>query len=113
MTAVFDDFRLDDASIVRLIVEKAEVQIEIQNWQEDVDVIVFRDVIGLECGSFINTTLSHGVSSNSDAFALRSCMIANEVPNDFQCYSFFSVWTNDPILKIVARSFEAKARIPT
>jgi hypothetical protein len=106
MTVDFDKYRLADGSIKKLEVENADVRVHVQNWRDEVDILVFGDVIGLEGYSVINASLSHGVETTSDPFLARCSTIGEEAEADFRCFSFFSAWTDLAILKIIARTFE-------
>jgi hypothetical protein len=109
MTVDFDKYRLEDGSIRKLEVENADVRVHVQNWRDEVDILVFRDVIGFEGYSVINASLSHGAVTTSDPFLASCSTIGEEVEADFRCFSFFSAWTDFAILKIIARSFELAA----
>jgi hypothetical protein len=106
MIVDFDKYRFEDGSIKKLEVENADVRVHVQNWRDEVDVLVFRDVIGFEGYSVINDSLSHGAETSSDPFLARCSTIGEEAEADFRCFSFFSAWTDLAILKIIARSFE-------
>jgi hypothetical protein len=106
MTVDFDKYRLADGSIKKLEAENADVRVHLHNWRDEVDILVFRDVIGLEGYSVINASLSHGSETTTDPFLARCSTVGDEAEADFRCFSFFSAWTDLAILKIVARAFE-------
>jgi hypothetical protein len=105
MNDSFCEYRLDDATITKLTVENADLRLFVRNWRDELDVLVFDDVIGVESLSFINSCLSHGNESTDDEFLNRCCSIGNEAPSEFRCFQFYSAWSDTPILRIVARSF--------
>ena len=102
---MFRDYRLDDATITKLTIEKGVVRLLVRNWRDENDVLIFGDVVGVESMSFINTDLSHGLESESDDFLDRCCTVGEEAASEYRCFLFFSAWQETPILKIVARSF--------
>lgn len=106
MAGELDKCHFADASIRRLIVEAAELRIDVLNWREIVDVYVFRDVLGFEGVDPNNEDLSHGEESASDPFLTRCCATAGEPTAEYRCFSFVSAWRGEVVLKIVARSFE-------
>jgi len=101
----FDERRLADGIITKLSMEDGNVQVSMRNWREENDVLTFNDVIGLEAYGIENDSLSHGTETADDPLVERSCKFCEEDPAGFRCYSFFSAWTDAPILKIVARTF--------
>jgi hypothetical protein len=105
MATSFNRHRLDDATIARLTVEGAVAQLIVHTWQDETQVLIFEDVIGIESMSFINASLSHGEDLANDDFLSRCCAIGEETPTDFHCFVFYSAWSDTPVLKIVARCF--------
>ena len=106
MMSGFEDRRLADGSITKLCMENANVRVYLRNWREEVEVLVFNDTIGLEAHGVANASLSHGTETTDDPLLDQSCIVCEDDPKNFRCFSFFSAWTDLPILKIVARSFE-------
>jgi hypothetical protein len=102
----FDKQRLADGSITKLCMENAKVIVSVRNWREEEEAFVFNDPIGLETYGGVNASLSHGTETIDDPFLVQSCIVCEENPKDFRCFSFFSAWSDNPIIKIVARSFE-------
>jgi len=103
-----DDFtklRVDDGTITKLCVVDADVQLHLRNWRDQMETVTFRDVIGLEAYSIVNADLSHATETESDPLLERCCAVGQEQMTEFRCYAFFSVWSEQPILKVVARSF--------
>jgi hypothetical protein len=107
MMGGFNEQRLADGSITKLCVENTNVRVSMRNWREEEEILVFNDAIGLEAYGIANASLSHGAESTDDPLLGRSCVVCEEDPKDFRCFTFFSAWTDTPILKIVARSFES------
>lgn len=105
MPTNFTEYRANDGSITKLSVVDGDVQVLVRNWREEMEIINFRDVIGLEAYSFSNTALSHATETASDPLLERSCSVGGEQAVEFRCYAFFSAWADLPVLKIVARSF--------
>lgn len=109
MSIDFNNYRLEDGTVSKLCIENAEVRVTIRNWREDIDVLVFDDVIGMESFSFVNSSLSHAEATETDPFLVRSCMTGEESQSRFQCFRFYSAWSPTPILKIIARSFRVES----
>ena len=109
MTSTFDEYRFDDATITKLVIEDTVARLTVRNWRDEIDVLVFDDVAGMESLSFINAALSHGEDLKDDEFLQRCCAAGEEQANEFHCFQFFSAWSESPILRIVARSFNVFA----
>jgi hypothetical protein len=105
MTNDFSELRVADGSITKLCVVDGDVQAHLQNWREQRETITFHDVVGLEAFGFLNTALSHVTESANDPLLVRSCSMGGEPANDFRCYAFYSAWADQPVLKVVARSW--------
>jgi hypothetical protein len=110
MTPVFDEYRFDDATITKLIIENSVAQLTVRNWRDEVEILVFDDVAGIESLSFVNASLSHGQDLRDDVFFQRCCVAGDERADQFHCFQFFSPWSELPILKIVARGFTIDSR---
>jgi hypothetical protein len=67
--------------------------------------VTFEDVVGVEGLGAIGVDLSHPGESTDDPMIQRACRQANESPDGYHCFSLFSAWTDEPILRIVARRF--------
>lgn len=106
MAIGFTDFRLDDAVITKLTIEGAATRVTVKTWREEQETLVFDDALGIECIAVMNESIHHGVESTDDEFFKRCCAEAKESASEFRCFIFVSAWTNAPILKVVARSFD-------
>ena len=110
MISTFDEYRLDDATITKLVIENTVARLSVRNWRDENDILVFDDVAGIESLSFVNTALSHGEDLRDCVFLQHCCAAGEEQGDKFHCFQFFSPWSETPILKIVARSFNVLAR---
>jgi hypothetical protein len=110
MTSTFGEYRFDDATITKLVIEDSVARLTVRNWRDEIDILVFDDVAGMESLSFINAALSHGEDLLDDVFFQRCCAASEEQADDLHCFQFFSPWSESPILKIVACSFNVVAR---
>jgi len=110
MKSTFDEYRFDDATITKLVIENTVARLTVRNWRDEIDILVFEDVAGLESLSFVNSALSHGEDLRDDVFFQRCCAAEGEQGEELHCFQFFSAWSGSPILKIVARSFNVVAR---
>lgn len=106
MTSTFDEYRFADATITKLVIEDAAARLTVRNWRDEIDVLVFVDVAGIESFRFLNVDLSHGEDLRDDVFLQRCCDAGEEQTSEFHCFQLFSAWTASPVLKIVARSFK-------
>ena len=104
MTSTFDEYRFADATITKLVIEDTVARMTVRNWRDEIDVLVFDDVAGIESFSFLNVDLSHGEDLRDDVFLQRCCAAGEEQASEFHCFQLFSAWSESPILKIVARS---------
>lgn len=111
MTSDFQKYRLADGCIIRLIAENDNVQIHVLNWRNEVDVLVFSNVIGFSSCNMLNASLSYGTETNDDPLLTHCCIGSEESEAGFQCFSFFSSWTDLPILKIIASSYKLGFKI--
>jgi hypothetical protein len=101
----FSTLSIADGCITRLVAERGELRLSIQDWREEVLLLVFHDVVGIEAFRFVNDDLSHADEDCDDPFVTRSCAAAEEKSDNYRCFAFFSVNSDAPILKVVARSF--------
>ncbi len=105
MEQSFTEYRLDDATITMLTMHDADVRLTVRDWKDQIHILVFEDVLGVETMGFLNSDLSHGEELSDDGFLNRCCQIHEEASSDFHCFAFYSAWSDTPILKIVARRF--------
>jgi hypothetical protein len=106
MEQSFTEYRLDDATITMLTMHDADVRLTVRDWKDEIHILVFEDVLGVETMGFLNSDLSHGEELSDDGFLNRCCQIHHEeTSSDFHCFAFYSAWSDTPILKIVARRF--------
>jgi hypothetical protein len=112
MPSDFAGLHLADGTITKLCLGDGDLRIFFCNWREEEQVFLFQEVLGVEAFGATNVDLSHGTVAQQDPFLERSCALAEESPDAFRCFAFFSAWSEDPILKIVARSFSIQQPQP-
>ena len=77
--------------------------VRLQDWQDYHITVTFNDVIAFEVTGAIDADLSHAQDSLEDPWILKACSHANESPGGYHCFSLISAWTDEPLLRIVAR----------
>ncbi|MES2790320.1 MAG: hypothetical protein V4719_11985 [Planctomycetota bacterium] len=92
MTSAFNQYRFDDATITKLVVENDVARLMVRNWMEEIDILVFEDFAGIEGLGFINAALSHGEDIRNDVFLQHCCDAGDEQTNEFHCFQFFSAF---------------------
>lgn len=103
----FGEQRFADATIEKVCVFDGCVRVSVRNWRGEEETIIFKDAIGLAGHGIANAELSHGTETTNDPLMVQCCVACEEDLENFRCFSFFSAWTDAPILKIIARSFES------
>lgn len=101
----FAEYRIDDARILEVCARSGGVQVRLKNWRDEIETAVFEDVVGMEAFDWANTDLSHGAERTDDPLLEKSVAIEGEKQDGFRCFAFLSAWNDQPVLKIVARSF--------
>ncbi|MEM4725229.1 MAG: hypothetical protein QXP01_09475 [Candidatus Hadarchaeum sp.] len=104
----FATVRVDDARIVKLMLEGATLCLWIRGWQGDKVLIEFTDVIGIEGFEITDVDLGRVHESTTDPLIEKSCSFAGELRDGFNCYSFLSAWNDQPLLKVVAKSWKIR-----
>jgi hypothetical protein len=108
----FNKFRVDDARITKLVLDATTLFVSIRDWQEKTIVLVFAEVIGIEGFGIVNVDLGGASESSSDPLIEKSCSAVDEPVSGFQCYSLFSAWNDQPLIRIVARSWKLNSAAP-
>ena len=101
---------VSDGYITRMVFEKAELRVFVVNWQEEIELIIFVDAIGVQAVSVENVDLSHVTEQQDDPFVKLACEVGEEDCDKYRCYSFYSAWTDEAILRVVAQRFVVAAR---
>lgn len=101
-----DDLKLADGRITKVSIDGSSARVMIQDWREESLILVFHDLVGFEGQAPIHDDLSHGTETKDDPFLEKSCLACEEDPREFRSFLIFSAWTDAPLLKVVARSFE-------
>jgi hypothetical protein len=105
MPTAFSELRVSDGRVTAIVIRRGEVLVHLQDWQERALAVTFEDVVGFEGLAAIDVDLSHAGESTHDPTIQRACREANESPEGYRCFCLFSAWTDEPILRIVARRF--------
>lgn len=99
-----DEIQISDGRILSISSDVKEVVITFQDWKEQVWKFYFYDVLAIQSFSVEGEELSHLTVIDRDDFkdiALEH--FSDENPEDFHCYSFFGVWSDKILLRIIAR----------
>jgi hypothetical protein len=102
----FTKLALSDGQISQLRIFQDKLFLDCLDWKSKVLTLIFNDVIGVEVFNIVGEDLSHGTVSSADSFINRSCAIAKENMEELWCFSIYSIWSEESILRIVARSFD-------
>ena len=106
---LLSELDISDGQITEFTVQSDTVTILLKDWQEKTYKIIFKDVIGVEAYSPENIDLCHiDVKSSSKALQ-KVCLLVREDENEitkYSKYSFFSAWSEFPILIIFGMDVE-------
>jgi hypothetical protein len=102
MPTAFNDLKVSDGRITVILIRGDEAIVNLLDWQERYVAVTFDDVIGIGELGAIGVDLSHEESAD-DPLILKACRMANEQPASYRCFVFYSGWTNEPLLRVVAR----------
>lgn len=64
--------------------------------------VIFHTVIGMKAISPEGQDLSHLAESKGGAYLIATCDTAEEPADGFREFSFISVWTDEPLLTVIA-----------
>ncbi len=103
MTTAFSGLKLSDGRVTEVVIRRGELLVRLQDWRDRALAVTFEDVIGFEGLGAIDADLSHAGESTDDPLIRGACRQADESPEGYHCFSLFSAWTDEPILRIVAR----------
>jgi hypothetical protein len=109
MPTAFNELRVGDGRVTEIVIRRGGVLVHLQDWQERAVAVTFEDVVGFEGLAAIDVDLSHAGESTDDPMIQRACRQANESQEGYRCFCLFSAWTDEPILRIVARRFVTAA----
>jgi len=105
MPTSFSELRVSDGRVTEIVIRAGVVVVHLQDWQERAVAVTFEDVIGFEGLGAIDVDLSHAGESTDDPMIQRACREANAAPDGYRCFSLFSAWTGETILRIAARRY--------
>jgi hypothetical protein len=101
----FNKLRVEDGRITKLVVEGMCVFLSIRDWQDNTIDLTFAEVIGIEGFGIVNVDLGGASESSNDPLIEKACSILEEPIAGFNCYTLFSAWNEQPLIKVVARSW--------
>lgn len=104
-TSRFRDGNVGDGRITGIVIRGDEALVHLQDGQERAVVLNFAGVVGFEAIGAIGTDLSHAGELPDDPMIPRACHAAGEPADGLHCFTMFSAWSDEPILKIIAGSF--------
>lgn len=94
-----------DSQVLDLASTVGELAVTCTDWQEQVFVITFTEVIGYEGFGIEGEDLSHGTVSASDPLIARASHVAHVDPHGLWCFAFWSAWHDQALLRVVARQY--------
>jgi hypothetical protein len=103
MATAFRDLKISDGRVTEVVIRAEGVLVRLRDWQGHLVVVTFDDVIAFEGTGAIDADLSHAQDSTEDPLIQQASSQANESPEGYRCFSLISAWTEEPLLKIVAR----------
>jgi len=102
----FNKLRVDDARVTKVVFDGKTVLVSIRDWQANAIVVAFAEAIGIQGFGIVDIDLGGASESSTDPLIVKACCAVDEPVNGFQCYTLFSAWNDQPIIQIVARSWE-------
>ena|SRR5258705_13665549 len=112
ITTVKEDFAkipLSDAQILELYFVK-DLCVRLKDWEERIFTLVFEDVAGMECFGIVGEDLSHGTVDSTDPLIERASLASEERVEGLWCFALWSAWSENRVIRIVARSFKVTDR---
>jgi hypothetical protein len=104
-TTEFDGIHFADGHVSEISYKDACVRLRWQDWQENEWIITFHNALAFEVLDIENEDLSHGSADTDDPFLDRVVNLLGEEKNGFKCFKLWSAWQDEPLLRIVAKSF--------
>lgn len=102
----FASLELSDGQVLGVSLSDTELRVLCMDWREAEFTLIFHDVVGIEELGIIGEDLSHGSVDSTDPFIGRACRAAREDAEGFWCFALWSAWSGEPLMRVVARSFE-------
>lgn len=101
----FNRIFFTDGQVVQIKTYEGELHLQCIDWQGNPFNVIFCDVIGFEVFSIEGEDLSHGMVSATNQFIKRVSTIVQETSEGLWCFEIWSAWTDEPRMRVVARSF--------
>ena len=108
MTMVKEGFAkipLSDAQILELSFDK-DLCVRLKDWEERIFTLVFEDVVGMEFFGIVGEDLSHGTVDSTDPLIERASLASEEPVEGLLCFALWSAWSENRVVRIVARNFK-------
>jgi len=109
MKETFDAIRVADGEIIRITTTGSRIAIQWTDWQETPRKLTFHDVLAFDSHGIEGEDLSHAAIDDSHPFRQEALRQAGETSDDYHCFLFFTAWTDEPQLAVIARDFSIDA----
>lgn len=97
------ELHISDGKIINITSCLSGVKILFKDWKEQKWLITFYEVLSIQSMSVECEELSHLEITKEDNLKKDSMeYFLDENPDDYFCYSFYGVWINKALLKIIA-----------
>jgi len=103
MGIAFEDLILSDARVTEVVIRAGGLIVRLRDWQDRPVAITFDDVIAFEGSGPIDDELSHPQIRTEDPLIEQASSRGGESPMNYRCFTLISAWTEQAVLKIVAR----------
>lgn len=100
----FKKLNLADGQVIKFSSLESQFCVDCLDWQGETITLIFDGSVGLELFDIVGEDLSHAEITLDDPFIERSSRIARDNIEGLMCFSLWSAWSNEPIMRIVARS---------
>mgnify|MGYP007080327495 CR=1 FL=1 len=109
ISTILGEISLADAHISRIVLEHDYIVVEFVDWKERACSLVFNEMLGMELCGPLHPDLSHIIVDEHDSFIAKCRHVADGNMKELagNCFSIYSVDSNVPMIKIVARTAHA------
>lgn len=109
----FEEYRFDDAEIINVTLEGADLLVIYQDWAEKPFILRFADVVGYHWFNPERRALSHATESTDAPLIAQACTSADEDEvGNFKLFSFISAWNELCVLRIIASGVSRESAEP-
>lgn len=103
----FAELGFADGWVRKLSVQKDALRIDVTQWLGEFSV-VFLKVAGLDDRGIEGEELSFGREVDDEAFITKTARDAGVRAKGLHCWAIWGVYSDGPLLRVVAREFEVK-----